>query len=482
MSKKGKKHITPEFNFIPEDLVSYKCVDCLYELCSADNILTRIKYDSYIMFKYIRQGILDLDLAYVNHKNCMCNLGQGKRPYVNKVTCVGCELLRRVMTSVKLPEDKTIKIQIGKYEGKILSIEDFDEDFTKYNVNLDIQDIFNKYMFLEYNHSLMEDSNYNIHRKTKIYSTSSPITNYVLTSIFINNKMIKYKIPNTILLEWVYSCNEKIKLVKSSHYKFKDLYKLDLVNKHNRTPTAQSRTLPLKDNVVISILKKLIVILHFYSKYSFVHGRPCLEYLNFTNKQCNYKYGDINIDSPITLHVEPSYYTSFTYETDSGANMRLINTKDIISSDVYDTYPIKSSDIMINYRPKTVPDNYQIPMIQELRNHLIYCYKIDNKLNEFINLQINYGIPLSQGSFECYCFLISLMFEDSFYISFMNNERLQGIWYSLWMNSDYENVNRELEELKTQDRMTHEDITSFVSKYYLRSDIIKHLYECMLTI
>jgi hypothetical protein len=89
------------------------------------------------------------------------------------------------------------------------------------------------------------------------------------------------------------------------------------------------------------------------------------------------------------------------------------------------------------------------------------------------------GLPILQGSFEFYCFLISLLCEDSFYTTFIENEKLRTIWYSLWKENEYESVNSNLLKLKTKDVIEYEDITGFVSKYYLRSDALKHFWECI---
>ena len=39
MKKSSRRHNTPEFNFVPEDLISYDSCQCSQSLCSADDIL-----------------------------------------------------------------------------------------------------------------------------------------------------------------------------------------------------------------------------------------------------------------------------------------------------------------------------------------------------------------------------------------------------------------------------------------------------------
>lgn len=479
MSKKSRRFNIPEFNFVPEDVASYKVFNTAYNLCSADDIITRIKYDNILTFKNIRQGILDLDATFVNDRSCMCQIGKGKRPYVNLYSCNACNMLRRLTKDVKIDDSNIITVQTGKYESKSFKITEYEDTFSLYEENQSLTFISNEYSKMEYNLNLLEDNYYNLFRRTKYMTTNSHITNYIIACIFLNNKMQKYKIPNTILFDWTFSCGKNTKVCRSTYLNFMELNNLHSFSKNLKSPTAQIKIAPLNETVVFEILKQLIVILHLLSKYAFIHGRPCIEYLNFTNKPCVYKYGEIQIESPITLHIDPSLYTSFTYETDEGEFLRLKTFNQFNLHPGYLNFPIESVDILVNHKPKNVPDNYNIPLILELRNHITYCYKIGNKLKKLLEFHTNFGIPLLQSSFEFYCFLISLLCEDSFYTTFIENQKLRTIWYSLWKESEYENVNIELLKLKTKDKIEYEDIVYFVSKYYLRNDSLKHFYDCL---
>jgi hypothetical protein len=479
MSKKSRRFNIPEFNFVPEDVVSYKTYNVTHNLCSADDIITRMKYDNILAFKNIRQGVLNLDESFVNDNSCMCQVGKGKRPFVNLYVCNACNMLRRLTKDVKMDDTDIITIQTGRYEGKSFKVTEYDDVYSSYELNEELTFISNEYSKMEYNLNLLEDSYYTLFKRTKYMTTSSYITNYIITCIFLNNKMQKYKIPNTILFDWSFCCNKNVKVCKASHLNFMELNNLHSFSKNLKSPTAQIKIAPLNESVVFEILKQLIVVLHLLSKYAFIHGRPCIEYLNFTNKPCVYKYGEMQVESPITLHIDPSLYTSFTYETDEGEFLRLKSYNQFNLHPGYLDFPVESVDIIINHKPKNTPDNYNIPLILELRNHITYCYKIGNKLKKLLDFHTNFGAPLLQSSFEFYCFLISLLCEDSFYTTFIENQKLRTIWYSLWKESEYESVNMELLKLKTKDKIEYEDIVHFVSKYYLRNDSLKHFYDCL---
>jgi hypothetical protein len=103
---------------------------------------------------------------------------------------------------------------------------EYTEDFESYQVNTQLDFLFQKYSKIQNSLNILEDSQFNMNKKIKFLSTESHITNYAITCIFLNNKMLKYKIPNQILFEWVYSCDKKIKLAKPVHYTYNEIIKL----------------------------------------------------------------------------------------------------------------------------------------------------------------------------------------------------------------------------------------------------------------
>lgn len=480
MSKKSKKYNIPtaEVYLDTDNVIPYSHNILNNNLLSANDIINRMKCDSLIMFKNIRKGIINLDYVFIKDDNCMCSLGWNKRPFVNKQMCNGCEMIRRVCKDVKIPEDKTITILTGKYEGKVFKVYEYEDNFKNYEYNPDVNSFSSYFLKVENNLNLLDEVNHNKFKKTQILNTNSYITNYINTTIFLNNKMSKYKMPNLIPFDWVYSCDSKVKILKPLYYSFMQICNFDSVSKNTKTATAKIKIMPMHDNIVISILKQLISILHLYSRYAFTHGRPCIEYLHFTNTSCNYKYGELLIHSPITLHLEPSLYTSFSYETDDGINIRLVNSPNEVNKNIK-RYPYESIDIIVSSTSKNTSDNYEIPILNELKNHIIYCYKIGDKIDDFLNLNVKFGIPLLHTSFEFYCFMVSLLCEDSFYTTFTENETLLNIWYNLWKSSEYESMMNDLIGLKTQDDISYEDIVYFISNYHIRSDGLKFFFECV---
>lgn len=481
MSKRSRRYNNPDFNFVPEDIQDYSNTTQLSYLCSADDILDRIKYDSSIIFKNLRQGIFDLEKVLPVDKKCLCNLGQGKRPFVNRNTCVGCELMRRIFTTIKVPESKIVTIEVGKYLGKKIKINTYNkhkyEKYEKCSYQTSIMKILST---KEHEMFLLDKSFNKIYNNTTVYSTDSPVSNYINTCVFINNKLHKYRIPTLTPFEWSFECGNNIHIIEPLTMNFIEVSSISELQKNSKLPTAQTKVNSLNTDIVISVLKQLISLLHFLSKYSFIHGYPNIDFLRFLHKPCSYKYNDVLIDSPITLLLKPSFLTSFAYETDEGKNVRLVISKCSKNLTSIDKFPVESTDIIINYKKSSSSNhNYEIPILPEIENNLVYTYKIGRELPNFINFMQNHGMPLLHSSFEFYCFLVALLCEHSFYTSFMEHDVLCNIWYNLWKTSEYDSVSEGLNALSLIDHVDHDSIVKFVSRFHLRSDGLKYFWDCL---
>jgi hypothetical protein len=255
---------------------------------------------------------------------------------------------------------------------------------------------------------------------------------------------------------------------------------MESLNKHVKCATAQTKISPLNESVVMSIIKQITVILSFLSRYAFNHGKPCLEYIRFTNKHCNYKYGEIIIDSPITVHLEPSFNSSISFETDLGIS-RICYNNDMEKIPNFANIPVEHIDITITEQMRSLikKNNDIIPSFPELEGRLVYCYKIGNKLSNFVSYNNRLNIPIVNSSFDFYCFLISLLFEDSFYTTFMENIYLKNIWSNLWKKNELDSITKEINALKTKDELYYEEIAIFLSKYYLRTDAVKYFIDSL---
>lgn len=477
MPKKSRRFTTPDYNFIPDDILPYSSLEILNILCSADDILDRMRYDNNILFKNMRNEIFSITEVLSVDELCMCKMGWGIRPYVNKYFCIPCELMRRLSSTIKVPEDRILKIEVGKYEGRRIHITSFLDTYSPYYNDDIYQGIFttmiNKQNILE----LCDNSFIDFHKKTKLYLTNSYMTNYIMNCIFITNKMMKYKMPNFPDYVWSYYCDKEVKILRNTTVGFNEILNNENFQVKNKLATAHTNLNPLKIEVVKSILLQLVSTLHFLCKYAYIHGKANISELRFTIKNVSYKYDGINISAPFILHIQPTINSSLSFESDKGTIFRLGYNPNVIPTDKLD-FPINNREVIINFYKTDKTSKDDIPMLPQIADKMTYCYKVgEHNVSSFVNLTNNYSIPLMHSTFEFYCFIISLMCEDSFYVSFIEDIQMQRIWYNLWFAPEYENMMQNLAQLKTNIKVEHQDIINMVSRYTLRTDAIKFFWE-----
>jgi hypothetical protein len=476
MPKKSRRYTTPVYNFIPDDIVSYNTINVLKVLCSADDILDRMRYDSNIIFKNLRNEIFDISNVLPVDEECLCDMGWGTRPYVNKYYCIACELMRRLSSSVKIPSNKIIDINVGKYKGNKIRIIKETDNFNLYTNDNNNQEIYDILIQKQINLELIEKSYIELLSKSKLYTTTSHTANYITTCIFITNKMMKYKMPNFPSYIWSFYCNKNVHIIENTTHSFNDIINNDSFQKTNKVATAHTNLNPLKLSVVKSILLQLVSSLHFLSKYAFTHGVPNVSSIKFTMKSINYKYDNISISSPFILHIQPSYYSSFTFESDKGNNFRMGYCKNIVDDNI--VLPISNRELIVNYYKSNKISGTEIFIHPDIIENLSFCFKIGQEnIEAFRKLTNDVCIPILTSSFEFYCFMISLMCEDSFYVTFIEDVQMQRLWYNLWFSTEYSKMMEDLQQLKLKINVEHKDIVNMVSNYTLRVDALRYFWD-----
>lgn len=475
MVKKLKKNIEVK----NDDVMNYSSTKSLETLCSADDIISRMKYDNTLIFNDLRKGIISTDKYLPVDPFCLSKMGWGERPYVNKNSCIGCEMLRRISPSIRVPEDRIINIEVGKFEGNSYKVTEVSEEISSYETDETVKLLYQHNLRNEIDKGLKNSLILNYIDKINVLKTSSKVTNYIITSLFLNSKMSKYKIPNTTPFVWAYSCENKVKLFENKLLTYMDMNGEFTYSNTNKTITANIKAEPLQENIVIGILKQLACIFHFNSRYEFVHGSPSIHYIKFSNKNCHYKYENVIISSPVTLHISPSVNCSFEFENDNGHLNRFTSASKVYTSDIETPFPIIEADVIISpSNTKCINSSINVPFLEDITKNLVYCYKVGDYLPKLKTFHQQYGVSVL-NSFETYAFLVALICEDSFYTTFCQNETLMSIWYSLWKISEYEEMMNHLDNLRKLDSIRYKEISSFLSNYTLRSDVIDHLWNCI---
>ena len=85
------------------------------------------------------------------------------------------------------------------------------------------------------------------------------------------------------------------------------------------------------------------------------------------------------------------------------------------------------------------------------------------------------GFPLYTGSFDCYCFMISLMCQRSFFDCVMQNPNLYRIWSMMWLKEDLFKIESSLRNSFGQTSPTI--VIDIIKNSWLRCDIVDHMWN-----
>lgn len=480
-----------------KDIIPYSTSMCLKELCSADQIFDRIRYDRSLLFRNLRKMEPlkfwnPFENVFSKDEHCLCQGGWGQRPYVNKQFCVGCEMMRRISRGMEIPEDSILRIESGNYTGHNYSLVICENIFIPYERTHSYETVSTILLNKLYAMHLFDPVLKEMNENTFYYSTISPIVNYITICVILQNKLQKYKIPTFPLFEWAYQCGKNTYILEN----FPDMGFGTLENiietpdyvKGPKSPTARrSHAMTINPAILVSILKQLTSTLHFLSRYSFTHGNPNIRYLAFTKRPCYYKYDEVEITGPITLHLIPSNDSAITSENDNGEYYRFLNSNYAKYTKEYECLVEKVEPILAKkfIDPMESKSGSIIPSLPEIEDNLVYGYKIGICQNNFKEILTQKGVPLMNLSFDLYMFLFSLMTEESFYISFSENNDLMNIWQEMFKHSEYESIMNDLKLLRDQESdesVSFQEILDVMSKYTFRADAVKFFWESLKTI
>jgi hypothetical protein len=293
------------------------------------------------------------------------------------------------------------------------------------------------------------------------------------------------------LFEWAYQCGKNTYILEAfpnmGFGTFENIIETPDFVKGPKSPTARrTHSMSINHSILISILKQLVSTLHFLSKSSFTHGNPNIRHIAFTKKPCYYKYDEVEISSPITLHLIPSNDSAITIENDNGEYYRFLNSGYVKFTKEYD-HIVEKVDVFLakKFPEYEEPKQSIIPSLPDLEKNMVYGYKIGMCKNNLKDVMTQKGVPLFNQSFDFYMFMFSLLSEESFFMSFSEHHGLMNLWKDMFKFSEYDNMMNDLKVLRTQETdeaVSFQDILDVMAKYTFRSDAIQFFWESLKTI
>ncbi len=425
---------------------------------------------------------------------CKSHLGTDGRHYMISQSCSGCQFISRLFKRGEEGRNKHLVVQAGEMAGKELFISHISYSIASLDPYIE-QSFSREYgirSLKSLHHMQICEHGYSTRiNRTKTYGTTSPISNYIAISCILEQEMKNLDLPSLPMFRWMYECSDGIVMVEE---KIGNKGNLDILSKHSDytkspTPTSTvSKIRPLRIDVCRLLLMQLAINLSFMNNYDFTHGAPCLNKIIITKEPSMIKYDSIKLESPFTLHIIPSEYSSITISTREELIRLFYKSKsDINLTQLSDVLKINFQvSLGSTYSPKVcLPFNENVTdnMCEKYKSMRILSYKIGST-NSFDIYTREMGIALFPSSFDTYAFLVSLMVEESFYQALINDDDLNKIWTSIWLPDDFPSVMKELAILRkfSSEKHTCPDysmIREMLGKFYLRCDGLHFLWQSL---
>jgi len=265
-----------------------------------------------------------------------------------------------------------------------------------------------------------------------------------ITKIFRDKKL-----PHTINFYTAFVCGNK----GYSMLEDPTIGSLDNLHKISEYHTKpENMCSPFLCKITKTIITQLVITLNELSHINFSHGNPSVESLVFGSEHVLYKYEGVNISGDITLKIVNFWKSSATFS----------NTR-YFSNDVKSELHLECNILM--------------PKIQTMIIDNSKYYKIGYDNIDTLIAMNNTAIPIFLGSFDLYCFFVSLMCDQSFYMSVIKNSDLYLLWESIWLVEDLDKINKLICDHHSLEVNNFETTINIISEFWLRCDVIKHLWS-----
>lgn len=453
--------------------------------------------------------------------------------------CSSCLSLSRISQDKNLSDGSsfTFQLEVGDKINRSFIIVSKDI----FNLFISITDITHNYLNRLINGSI---NNYSIcepnitNLSNVIFIGSDEFTNQILVTWYINKILNKFNLFTAEKIYTAFVCSNKGNLITDkpdigsissllSNYQLQakdQKLEIPFVNYSNSNSVDKISDTQSRDytkDVIIMILKQLFATLHILQQYDFTYGNPSINSIQFYNHSTDVIYDGVTIKSPFTLKITNIKQSGITIIEDTrllrlyvrselAENMinknlfkpliKIINDAgDIIEQNINTQLNQKS----IRFSPTSATERSEVVLSQVPHKGAVYKLNIENgyfKQNLLYLYYRNMGIPMFSSSLNGYIFMIILMLNPIVYKEMKKSE----IWESLWLKSEVELVNKDIDLLHNSPRgfpvpdlgpKPRDDISDIkdtnlfvdyilpiLRKYHLRCNAISHIWNIIKTL
>jgi len=396
-----------------------------------DNILALLDTNPEVLIKTLWKpnGPLGID------NSCLCRMGKGNKR--SPFTCAQCKNMRRLIDFRVNTIDTPFKIECGNMTGKSLIINNISP--ISPHIEWNEEAVMRSHLYTQqYKNLSLCGSGLTVAKAL----SGDMFTMRTLITWIIMERFQSKGLPHIPTLYTAFMCNNE-------GYTLSDVSTIGMFsNLEAITPV-----------IARGIILQLLVILTELSTMNFCHGNPSIKGLIFNKFPVSYKYNGVNVQSPITLQITDLWNSSI-----SRKNIHYFPVNVKLSSYIQNNMFIPEIVTRPDCHPKNTCSNGADNTLYKLTTSTLNIYTAIRHM----------GFPLYVGSFDLYCFMVSLMSEKSFCDVVYADDELYHLWEMMWLPEDLIHVEKYIQE--NHAGMKHNSV-DIIRGSWLRCDILSYLWS-----
>lgn len=422
---------------------------------------------------------------------CRCQMGSGEQR--SPFACAQCKNLRRLIDFRMGGVNKPFQIECGNYTGKKLIVSS--TEITTSFLMWDYDSARRAKFYIQQYHNLTQCGTFITDNLRCITGDSFTIRTLILWEIakIFNEKGLPH-IP-TLYTSFICSGTGYSLYDMPSIGTMAELHKIEAYHKISNTSVKSQHFvyMPLRNDIARTIIIQLLVILHELSQINFSHGTPSIHALIFNKDPISHYYDGFHVNGPITLQISDFWNSSATFNNVHYFPKNIKSSMYIERNMFIPEIATKIISMAHCHDIETLKPNTTCPItnFSNITTHDVckasgaLFYRLTNNTIDTYNAIRHIGFPLYVGSFDFYCFMVSLMCDKSFFESIINDDKLYRLWSMMWLIEDIsriENLIKETHEIEARgenssnNRTAGNIVINIIRGAWLRCDIVKYLW------
>ena len=437
-------------------------------------------------------------LAIDNECRCQMGNGENRSPFA----CAQCKNMRRLIDFRLGGVERPFQIECGNSAGKnlIVSSTEISSPFLSWDEDASRR----ARSYIQQYRTLTLCGTPNVHNQRCITGDSFTIRTLIMW--MIANQFHEKGLPHIPTLHTAFICSG----VGYSLYTMPSIGTMSELHKiasyHNLDPSNSVKSqhfayMPLKSNIARTIITQLLVTLLELSQINFSHGTPSIHGLIFNKDPVSYSYDGVHVEGPLTLQISDLWNASATFNhvhyfpKNIKSSMYIernmfvpeIATKTVSMAHCHDVgagiFDSAANPVVCPTTVSTCPDatTYDVCKPQN-----VVLYRLTNNTMDIYNAMRHIGFPLYVGSFDFYCFMVSLMCDKSFFDAVIMDDKLYRLWSMMWLMEDLPNIERMIKETHdveaqgkspATNRAASNVVINIIRGAWLRCDVVKYLWN-----